>query len=69
MGKNNGNAKPKQPAFVQELLDKGTVTITSLSREDFPAMLNDIPKGVKYATGVVARNSDTGVYVMRLDLV
>ena len=61
--------KPKAPAFVEELLKNGTVTITSLSREEIDYMLADIPEDVKYYTGVVARNSETGIYVLRLDLV
>ena len=61
--------KPKAPAFVDELLKNGTVTITSLTREEIDYMLADIPEDVKYYTGVVARNSETGIYVLRLDLV
>lgn len=75
MSKNNGTEKPKKqqaqkiPPFVSELLKNGTVTITSLTREDIDAMLRDIPEDVKYYTGVVARNSETGIYVLRLDKV
>lgn len=75
MSKNNGTEKPKKqqapkiPPFVDDLLKNGTVTITSLIREDLDAMLRDIPEDVKYYTGVVARNSETGIYVLRLDLV
>ena len=75
MSKNNGTEKPKKqqapkiPPFVEELLKNGTVTITSLIREDIDAMLRDIPEDVKYYTGVVARNRETVIYVLRLDLV
>ena len=75
MSKNNGTEKPKKqqapkiPPFVDELLKNGTVTITSLTREEIDYMLADIPEDVKYYTGVVARNSETGIYVLRLDLV
>ena len=54
---------------MEELLKNGTVTITSLTREEIDYMLADIPEDVKYYTGVVARNSETGIYVLRLDLV
>jgi hypothetical protein len=67
--KNGTDNKPKQPAFVQELLTKGTTTITALSRDEFAPMLRDIPKDVKYAAGVVARDCEAGVYLLRLDLV
>lgn len=75
MSKNNGTEKPnkpsapKAPAWVDELLKNGTATITALSRDEFDAMLADIPANVKYGAGAVARESETGIYVLRLDLV
>lgn len=75
MAKKNDTEKPKQqqarkaPAFVDELLKNGTVTITSLTREEIDYMLADIPQDVKYYTGVVARESETGIYVLRIDIV
>ena len=58
----------KQPAFVAELLKNGTVTITSLTREDIDAMLKDIPDDVKYGAGAVGMNPETGVFSLRLDI-
>ena len=58
----------QQPDFVKELLEKGSVTITSLTREDFDAMLKDIPSDVKYGAGAVGRDRETGVFTLQLDL-
>ena len=58
----------QQPDFVKELLEKGTVTITSLTRENFDAMLKEIPADVKYGAGAVGRDRKTGVFTLQLDL-
>ena len=58
----------QQPDFVKELLEKGSVTITSLTREDFDAMLKDIPSDVKYGAGAVGRDRETGVFTLQIDL-
>ena len=58
----------QQPDFVKELLEKGSVTITSLTREDFDAMLKEIPADVKYGAGAVGRDRETGVFTLQLDL-
>ena len=58
----------QQPDFVKELLEKGTVTITSLTREDFDDMLKEIPADVKYGAGAVGRDRETGVFTLQLDL-
>lgn len=60
--------KQKQPAFVEDLLKNGTTTLTSLTREEFDAMLNDIPADVKYSAGAVGYNPETGVFSLRLDI-
>ena len=58
----------KLPPFVEELLKEGTVTVTSLTREDIDAMLKDIPDGVRYGAGVVGFNHDSGVFSLRVDI-
>ena len=58
----------QQPDFVKELMEKGSVTITSLTREDFDAMLKEIPDDVKYGAGAVGRDRETGVFTLRIDL-
>lgn len=68
MSKKTETTETKQPAFVEELLKNGTVTITSLTREDFDAMLKEIPEGVKYSVGAVGHNPETGVFTLRVDI-
>ena len=55
--------------FVDELLGKGTVTITAKTREALAEMLAQIPSDVKYGTGAVGKNYETGEYVLRLDII
>ena len=69
MSKKTETTEKQQPAFVEELLKTGTVTLTSLTREDFDAMLNDIPADVKYSAGAVGYNPETGVFSLRLDII
>lgn len=66
--KTTESTEPQQPAFVEELLKNGKVVITSLTRDDFDAMLKDIPADVKYAAGAVGRDPETGVFSLRLDI-
>ena len=59
----------KQPAYVEELLKNGTVTLTAKSRDELAKMVNTIPADVKYSAGAVGRNFETGVFTLRLDIV
>ena len=59
----------KRPAFVDELLKNGTIVLTSRTREDFAPMLADIPAEVKYSSGAVGFNHETGVFTLRLDVI
>ena len=68
MSKNN-EPQTQQPPFVKELLENGTVTLTALSRDEFDAMLKDIPADVKYGAGAVGRDRESGVFSLRLDIV
>ena len=67
--KQKNDSKTQQPAFVDELLKNGTVTITALMRDEFDAMLNDIPADVRYGAGAIGRNSETGILSLRIDLI
>lgn len=69
MKKTNDNPKTQQASIVDELLKNGTTTLTSLTREDFDAMLADIPADVKYGAGAIGRNSETGLLSLRIDLI
>ena len=63
------NPEPSQPAYIAELLDKGTVTLTATEREDFGDLIDAIPAKVRYAAGAIGKNTETGVFSLRLDLV
>lgn len=61
-------ADKRQPAYVTELLDNGTVTITAKTREKLAEMVNDIPADCSYGAGAVSQNRETGMLSLRLDL-
>ena len=67
MGKKK--AKTEQPAYIQELLTNGTVTLTATDREDFGDIIATIPAKVRYAAGAIGKNPETGIFALRLDLV
>lgn len=59
----------KQPAYVEELLKNGTVTLTAKTRDELAKMVSEIPADVKYGAGAVGKNFETGVFTIRLDIV
>ena len=67
MGKKK--AKTEQPAYIQELLTNGTVTLTATDREDFGDLIANIPASIRYGAGALGRNSETGIFSLRIDLV
>ena len=64
----NEDAEAKMPYFLDELKDKGTVTLTATSREELAEMVADIPADIKYGAGAVGKTVE-GVYSLRLDIV
>ena len=58
----------KQPAYIDELLKNGTVTLTASSREELAEMVNNIPANVRYGAGAVGKNLETGKVSLRIDL-
>lgn len=66
--KKNEDAEAKMPGFLDELKDKGTVTLTAISREELAEMIADIPADIKYGAGAVGKTIE-GVYSLRLDIV
>lgn len=64
----NEDAEAKMPGFLDELKDKGTVTLTATSREELAEMVADIPADIKYGAGAVGKTVE-GVYSLRLDIV
>ena len=64
----NEDAEAKMPDFLDELKEKGTVTLTATSREELAEMVADIPAAIKYGAGAVGKTVE-GVYSLRLDIV
>ena len=67
--KTTETTETKQPAYVEELLKNGTVTLTAKSRDELAEMVNEIPADVKYSVGAVGKNFETGVFSLRLDII
>ena len=59
----------KQPPFVEELLKYGTTVLTAKTRDELAEIVNDIPADVRYAVGAVGHNPETGVFMLRVDIV
>lgn len=59
----------KQPAYVEELLKNGTVTLTAKTRDELSEMVNDIPANVRYGSGAVGKNPEMGDFSLRLDVI
>ena len=57
----------KQPAFMDELLKNGNVTLKAKTREDLAEMVNTIPADVKYCAGAVGQNFEEGCFTLRVD--
>ena len=67
MGKKK--AKTEQPGYVTYLLEHGSVILRSDSRDGFAEMIDQIPAKTRYAAGAVGRNTMTGLFELRIDLV
>ena len=69
MSKNKDTKQPyvKQPDYMEELLEKGQVTLKAKTRDELAAMVNDIPADVKYCAGAVGQNFDEGCFTLRID--
>lgn len=63
------NTEAKQPAFVEELLKNGTTTLRAETREKLDEMVQTLPADVRVAAGIVARNHETGEYVLQVDII
>ena len=66
--KTTETTETQQPAFVEELLKNGTVTLTAKTREGLAEKVNDIPADVRYGAGAVGFNPDAGVFTLRVDI-
>ena len=66
--KNDAPAESCSPAFIEELLEKGTAILTAKTRDELAEMVNDIPADVRYAVGAVGHNPETGDFTLRVDI-
>ena len=69
MSKKKTQAKPEQPAYVEELLTKGTVILRSDLIDAFGEMTDQIPASVRYSAGAIGKNPTTGLYTLRIDII
>ena len=67
--KNDAPAESCSPAFVKELLEKGTAILTAKTRDELADLVNDIPANVKYGAGAVGFNHETGDFTLRVDII
>ena len=57
-----------QPAYVQELLEKGVVVIQGRSRGELDDKLAAIPSDVNFYTGAVGQYMCTGLYRIQVNI-
>ena len=69
MSKKNQAKAKTEPSYIQELLDKGHVILRAASRDEFAEMIDQIPAQTRYAAGAIGRNTLTGLFELRIDLV
>lgn len=63
-----GESANTQPAYVQELLEKGVVVIQGRSRGELDDKLAAIPSNINYYTGAVGAYLDTGIVRIQVNL-
>lgn len=63
-----GQAETTQPAYVQELLEKGVVVIQGRSRGELNEKLAAIPSDVNFYTGHVDHYIGTGLFRVQVNL-
>ena len=60
--------KTTQPAYVQELLEKGVAVIQGRSRGELDDKLAAIPSDVNFYTGAVGQYMGTGLYRIQVNI-
>ena len=69
MSKKNQAKAKTEPSYIRELLNTGHVILRAASRDEFGPMIDQIPAQTRYAAGAVGRNTMTGLFELRIDLV
>ena len=54
---------------MEELLKNGTTTLRADTREKLDEMVQTLPADVRVAAGIVARNRESGEYVLQVDII
>lgn len=67
--KTQAKANEEQPSYIQELLEKGHIVLRASSRDEFAEMIDQIPAKTRYAAGAIGKNTLTGLYELRIDLI
>ena len=59
----------KQPSYVDELNERGTVIVSATSRDELTEIVSNLPATCRYAVGAVGKNNDSGLFTLRIDLI
>ena len=72
MGKKTDNTQEQvektAPAFVEELLKKGSAILRAKTREELAEMVDDIPADVKYGAGAIGQSREDGTFCLMVEL-
>lgn len=73
MGKKTDNTleqvEKTAPAFMEELLKKGSAILKAKTREELAEMVDDIPADIKYGVGAVGQSHEDGTFRLMVELV
>ena len=61
--------QPQQPAYIAELLEKGTVILRAACRDEFAEMIDQIPAQTRYAAGAIQRDTRSGLFLLRIEVI
>ena len=62
----------QQPSLIDELMEKGTITIKADSREEIAAQFDELKasaKDVTLSTGAVGRSREDGSFSLQIDVI
>ena len=72
MGKKTDNTQEQvektAPAFVEELMKKGSAILRAKTREELAEMVNDIPADIKYGAGAVGQSREDSSFLLMVEL-
>lgn len=59
----------EQPAYIGDLLLNGTTVLTAPTRDELAEMVNEIPADVRYGSGAVGRDPESGAFTLQIHLI